>query len=211
MIPLPHRQGKRARRLNDVCPCNGDYLIVRDIRIGVKMTKIKISIEEITTFLKGLLPVESVVPFIDSMYAGRTAQVESYRLYIQTYQAVCKEFSLKENSATWEKYLTPYLREITGKTKGFSYPSMIAYQVLVNDAEKAKAWVEGDYDLSAARLKENQAAFDADKALARVIVQVNNTICKVLKETGQKVKLSINTAGDSISAMLLPVPQTEPE
>jgi len=64
--------------------------------------------------------------------------------------------------------------------------------------------------LSAARLKENQKAFSAETALNRLMVQVANTITKVLDETGQKVRLVINTAGDGISYQLI-APTTEAE
>ena len=167
-------------------------------------------IARIKTFLAANIPADKATSCIDAMHNGRRAQIESYRLFIAAYSGLCAEFHLRTNAASWTEYMTPYLQEITGKTKGFSYPSMIAYKALCEDEDKAAAWIAGDYDLSAARLKENQKAFSAETALNRLMVQVANTITKVLDETGQKVRLVINTAGDGISYQLI-APTTEAE
>ena len=85
-------------------------------------------IARIKTFLAANIPADKATSCIDAMHNGRRAQIESYRLFIAAYSGLCAEFHLRTNAASWTEYMTPYLQEITGKTKGFSYPSMIAYK-----------------------------------------------------------------------------------
>ena len=177
---------------------------------GLSAKKVEL-LGRIAAFLGAAITKETTTVWIDAMHAGRKAQIESYRLFIGVYQSLCAEFHLRTNSASWTEYMTPYLQELTGKAKGFSYPSMIAYKALCEDESKAEAWIAGDYDLSSARLKENQKAFSAETALNSLMVQVTNTINKVIEETGQTVKLVINTAGDGLSYHLIAPVTTETE
>src|SRR3972149_485836 len=158
---------------------------------GMSAKKVEL-LGKIAAFLGTAITKDVASGFVDTMHAGRRAQVESYRLFIGAYQALCAEFKFRQSAAVWTEYMTPYLQGLTGKAKGFSYPSMIAYKGLCDDEAKASAWIAGDYDLSAARLKENQKAFSAETALNRLMVQVTNTVAKVLDETGQKVRLVSN-------------------
>ena len=177
---------------------------------GLSAKKVEL-LGKIAAFLGSAITKDATTVWIDTMHAGRRAQIESYRLFIGAYQALCAEFKFRPSQAVWTGYMTPYLQTLTGKAKGFSYPSMIAYKGLCEDEVKASAWIAGDYDLSAARLKENQKAFSAETALNRLMVQVTNTVAKVLDETGQKVRLVINTAGDGLSYSLISPATTETE